>query len=171
MTENFISHQRTKLSFYSLITGKNQLYDKRLRLLLAYSGSHLLSHAVSSIVPSAALGLTYRASTDSVFGMGTGGAPERIATGIVKLLLPSWRFALRIRHRNRCSVHARSHSLSATLPVASRSLTRHMTSPLSSQLRVPARLLLPDWICRMDSFDTNLSLGQINSNAAPTCFP
>ena len=39
------------------------------------SGSHLLSHAVSSIVPSAAQVLTI------VFGMGTGVSPERIATG------------------------------------------------------------------------------------------
>ena len=38
------------------------------------SGSHLLSHAVSSIVPSAAWGLTI------VFGMGTGVSPGRIAT-------------------------------------------------------------------------------------------
>ena len=38
------------------------------------SGSLLLSHAVPSIVPSAAQGLTI------VFGMGTGVSPERIAT-------------------------------------------------------------------------------------------
>ena len=37
-------------------------------------GSHLLSHAVSSIVPSAAQVLTI------VFGMGTGVSPKRIAT-------------------------------------------------------------------------------------------
>ena len=40
------------------------------------SGSHLLSHAVSSIVPSAAWVLTI------VFGMGTGVSPRRIATGM-----------------------------------------------------------------------------------------
>ena len=39
------------------------------------SGSHLLSHTVSSIVSSAARGLTI------VFGMGTGVTPGRIATG------------------------------------------------------------------------------------------
>ena len=38
------------------------------------SGTHLLSHAVSSIVPSAAQVLTV------VFGMGTGVSPERIGT-------------------------------------------------------------------------------------------
>ena len=43
------------------------------------SGSHLLSHAVSSIVPSAAWVLTI------VFGMGTGVSPKRIATGSIKL--------------------------------------------------------------------------------------
>ena len=40
------------------------------------SGTHLLSHAVSSIVPSAAQVLTI------VFGMGTGVSPERIGTRI-----------------------------------------------------------------------------------------
>ena len=44
--------------------------------LLIKSGSHLLSHAVSSIVPSAAQVLTI------VFGMGTGVSPERIGTRI-----------------------------------------------------------------------------------------
>ena len=44
------------------------------------SGTHLLSHAVSSIVPSAAYVLTV------VFGMGTGVAPERIATKSFRLL-------------------------------------------------------------------------------------
>ena len=43
------------------------------------SGSHLLSHAVSSIVPSAVWVLTI------VFGMGTGVSPRRIATGIYVL--------------------------------------------------------------------------------------
>ena len=47
------------------------------------SGIHLLSHAVSSIVPSAAQVLTI------VFGMGTGVSPERIATrkGVIKFSL------------------------------------------------------------------------------------
>ena len=44
-------------------------------IILNHSGSHLLSHAVSSIVPSAAQALTI------VFGMGTGVSPKRIATG------------------------------------------------------------------------------------------
>ena len=43
--------------------------------LLCCSGSHLLSHAVSNVVPSAAYGLTI------VFGMGTGISHRRIATG------------------------------------------------------------------------------------------
>ena len=45
------------------------------------SGSHLLSHVVSNIVPSAARVLTV------VFGMGTRVSPGRIATGIFSLLL------------------------------------------------------------------------------------
>ena len=44
------------------------------RLSGVRSGSHLLSHTVSSAVPSAAWVLTI------VFGMGTGVSPKRIAT-------------------------------------------------------------------------------------------
>ena len=47
----------------------------RFRYVFYGSGSHLLSHAVSSIVPSASWVLTI------VFGMGTGVSPRRIATG------------------------------------------------------------------------------------------
>ena len=54
-----------------LITGKNQLY---FLFLFLNSGIHLLSHAVSSIVPSAAYVLTV------VFGMGTGVSHMRINT-------------------------------------------------------------------------------------------
>ena len=46
-----------------------------------YSGTHLLSHAVSSIVPSAACVLTV------VFGMGTGVSHKRIGTGNVRTFL------------------------------------------------------------------------------------
>ena len=45
-----------------------------LSAVLSKPGSHLLSHAVSSIVSSAGWVLTI------VFGMGTGVAPKRIAT-------------------------------------------------------------------------------------------
>ena len=45
-------------------------------------GTHLSSHAVSSIVFSAALVLTV------VFGMGTGVSPKRIATGSFLVSLP-----------------------------------------------------------------------------------
>ena len=50
------------------------------------AGSHLLSHTVSSAVPSAAYVLTV------VFGMGTGVSPERIATrkGVIKFSLGNW---------------------------------------------------------------------------------
>ena len=43
--------------------------------LFLKSGAHLFSHAVTSIVPSAAKGLTV------VFGMGTGVSPPRLDTG------------------------------------------------------------------------------------------
>ena len=51
-------------------------------LFLLESGSHLLSHIVSNAVPSAAWVLTI------VFGMGTGVAPRRIATGNVVTFTP-----------------------------------------------------------------------------------
>ena len=50
------------------------------------SGIHLLSHAVSSIVPSAARVFTPRASTGYVFGMGTCVSPVRIGTSNSSLL-------------------------------------------------------------------------------------
>ena len=46
------------------------------------SGSHLLSHTVSSAVPSAAWVLTV------VFGMGTGVSPNRIGTRNVSIQFP-----------------------------------------------------------------------------------
>ena len=66
---------------YFLITGKNQHLYKSVHSFQSFqrfsfleSGSHLLSHTVSSIVPSAACVLTV------VFGMGTGVSHERIDT-------------------------------------------------------------------------------------------
>ena len=61
-----------KLYLKPLITGKTSFFK---------SGSHLLSHAVSSIVSSAASVLTI------VFGMWTGVSPKRIATRIIWLSL------------------------------------------------------------------------------------
>ena len=48
------------------------------------SGGHLLSHTVSSAVPSAVQVLTI------VFGMGTGVSPERIATRKIEFLAKSF---------------------------------------------------------------------------------
>ena len=56
------------------------LYIKPFGLFSFKSGSHLLSHAVSSIVPSAAYVLTI------VFGMRTGVSHKRIATRVLLLL-------------------------------------------------------------------------------------
>ena len=62
------------------ITSKLFILSSRLALLFRKkSGSHLLSHAVSSIVSSAAYVLTF------VFGMRTGVSHKRIATRIFKL--------------------------------------------------------------------------------------
>ena len=80
-------------SLYPLITGKTSYPNSASPLMwvtpflvpfyLIASGSHLLSHAVSSIVSSAASVLTV------VFGMGTGVSPKRIATGNFVLLIVS----------------------------------------------------------------------------------
>ena len=63
------------------------------------SGTHLLSHAVSSIVPSAAQVLTI------VFGMGTGVSPKRIATRnfllSTPLVPPSHSFGSALLHLTR----------------------------------------------------------------------
>ena len=61
------------------------LYIKPFGLFLKESSSHLLSHAVSSIVPSAAYVLTI------VFGMRTGVSRKRIATGNFCVVLYSVR--------------------------------------------------------------------------------
>ena len=70
---DILSVIRTLNVFKTLITGKNQFY-----LMYYFSffrfGGHLLSHTVSSAVPSAACVLTI------VFGMGTGVSHKRIAT-------------------------------------------------------------------------------------------
>ena len=94
LTDVLSAIQIQKLSFYTWITGKTSLSKQRFPADTGYtfrcrsifigsfpwtffkgSGSHLLSHAVSSIVSSAASVLTI------VFGMGTGVSPKRIATG------------------------------------------------------------------------------------------
>ena len=59
------------------------LYIKPFGLFSFKSGSHLLSHAVSSIVPSAAYVLTI------VFGMRTGVSHKRIATRSYVVVLSS----------------------------------------------------------------------------------
>ena len=111
------------------------------------SGSHLLSHAVSSIVPSAAYGLTI------VFEMGTGVSRKRIATRIlvVSLLRPCVE-----------SPHSRYPSDS------SRSVIRHMPESIYFQLPVQARHLLLYVFRRMDSLDNRFAPWQINSNTTPT---
>ena len=52
------------------------LYKHSFEWLFYESGTHLLSHIVSNIVPSAAYVLTV------VFGMGTGVSHKRLSTGI-----------------------------------------------------------------------------------------
>ena len=60
--------------FKNLHRRLNSRASSSLPALKRDAGSHLLSHAVSSVVPSAAQALTV------VFGMGTGVSPARIAT-------------------------------------------------------------------------------------------
>ena len=59
----------------SSLSSARSIFIRQLRLFLSfYSGAHLLSHTVSSAVPSADWVLTV------VFGMGTGVSPNRIGT-------------------------------------------------------------------------------------------
>ena len=73
--------------------------SNRLSYKPIYSGSHLLSRAVSSKVPSAAWVLTI------VFGMGTGVSPKRIATRnfllSTPLVPPSHSFGSALLHLTR----------------------------------------------------------------------
>ena len=82
---------RLRLAFIKLLSANGDGEIRTLDPLLARqvlsqlsytpieSGTHLLSHTVSSAVPSAAWVLTI------VFGMGTGVSPNRIATGNIGL--------------------------------------------------------------------------------------
>ena len=71
----FISHQNIRIPAGTLIADKRlSIYERMNPSCYFQSGSHLLSHAVSSIVSSAVRGLTI------VFGMGTCVSPVRIGT-------------------------------------------------------------------------------------------
>ena len=61
------------------------------------SGSHLLSHAVARIVPSAVKVLTV------VFGMGTGVSPSRITTGQIYQITSPWK-QMEVVRRARSSI-------------------------------------------------------------------
>ena len=71
ISTEFLSVIRSLNSLNPLITGKTSYFF--------WSGSHLLSHTVTSIVSSAAFVLTI------VFGMWTGVSQKRIATGKIEL--------------------------------------------------------------------------------------
>ena len=106
------------------------IYNKTFRFIFDKSGSHLLSHAVSSIVPSAAYVLTV------VFGMGTGVSRKRIATRkFVDVFLYSV-----MRHPPLPSVMLR---------ITSCSVVRPMPETICPHLLVPARHLFPYALCRM----------------------
>ena len=70
----FIGHQRLFLSEFKTYVPESNNFSSQMKYI-KMSGSHLLSHAVARIVPSAVKVLTV------VFGMGTGVPPPRIATG------------------------------------------------------------------------------------------
>ena len=73
-----LTHSSLQISPFSPSARTCLFYLKPFRVfLLIGSGIHLLSHTVSSIVPSAAYVLTV------VFGMGTGVSPKRIGTRIL----------------------------------------------------------------------------------------
>ena len=71
----FISHQNARRAGPLITSKTSYLYVKALGPVFFLSGSRLLSHAVPSIVSSAAYVLTI------VFGMWTGVSHKRIATG------------------------------------------------------------------------------------------
>ena len=106
------------------------LYIKAFRLCFKKeSGSRLLSHAVSSIVPSAVQGLTV------VFGMGTGVPPARIAAGCLlsmRRISPSGlrflRFSLLILLPPSGLRFLRTFLLSPLPPLRIRRLLRHLNS-------------------------------------------
>ena len=75
-----LSGVRSNLLSYKPAFALSRSDDKRENLLYK-SGSRLLSHTASTIVPSAARVFTI------VFGMGTGVTPGRIATGHIQLYL------------------------------------------------------------------------------------
>ena len=80
---NGLTHSSSRISPFSPPARTCLFYLKTLSSIFQMeSGTHLLSHAVSSIVPSAAYVLTV------VFGMGTGVSHKRIGTGILMLLIP-----------------------------------------------------------------------------------
>ena len=79
---NGLTHSSSRTSPFSPPARTCLFYLKTLSSIFQIeSGTHLLSHAVSSIVPSAAYVLTV------VFGMGTGVSHKRIGTGILILLI------------------------------------------------------------------------------------
>ena len=73
----FISHQKSQMLF-RFIQNLSSLVNS---VFLFWSGAHLLSHTVSSAVPSADWVLTV------VFGMGTGVSPNRIGTRRINFYL------------------------------------------------------------------------------------
>ena len=77
---NGLTHSSSRISPLSPPARTCLFYLKTLSSIFQIeSGTHLLSHAVSSIVPSAAYVLTV------VFGMGTGVSHKRIGTGFLLL--------------------------------------------------------------------------------------
>ena len=80
---NGLTHSSSRISPFSPPARTCLFYLKTLSSIFQMeSGTHLLSHAVSSIVPSAAYVLTV------VFGMGTGVSHKRIDTRILVLSVP-----------------------------------------------------------------------------------
>ena len=104
---------------------------KKLNAFFFNSGSHLLSRAVSSKVPSAAWVLTI------VFGMGTGVTPRRIATGNIQLSVVSPHLPTAILRFRFASSQESQYALCNLSHPAIRELHSRMTS--CSRLR---RLLI-----------------------------
>ena len=87
MPKDFVWSFHTLVGWYFRFLGEvlsnwiSEVSFRNLSFFFFSFGGHLLSHTVSSAVPSAAQVLTI------VFGMGTGVSPERIATKKVEFLM------------------------------------------------------------------------------------
>ena len=155
---------------YHLLISNGDNEDRTRDLLLAWqalsqlsytpisSGTHLLSHAVSSVVTSAVRGLTI------VFGMGTGVSPGRIGTR---------NLYLSISQRSHSETHVPSFMPFAEWPSTIVCVLRNTSVPLSTALCGRSAHWFMDihnWTLTLNEFSTSSSVlvGLIQPFSRPT---